>query len=403
LDKREQRPTPSEFGALALFAEQRAAHVEAEAQPITTKVEPNLLAALPRDKWLLASLLQKAIRRGHGSYAIAAARLLTDLDCAYVARRLPIIAYEDIGIANIALVDAVRRSSHALTHLPATNAEASAEDIAAALAASVKSRTACDLTSLCLFSPDATDLEWRLARASVISLIKVATDSRDTYLRRALAVRRLMGIRSSGSPPITLAKSERAFATRELFLALKLPMAVVEVAIRGTGTEGLNATLPLAYALMQASPVVAIESRNDVECASPTLCGMPAYTADMYTRPGQRAFRALLRSAPQLQDILNCHITRREQVRCLGFMVFHTEGSVLDRWLSFPAANKILADVEAVECGHVGISDPWVATAIKEWLLANRALLNAARAEALKNAQQLSDAEADERSETEKP
>ena len=60
-----------------------------------------IVAAFPRDRWILTSLLQKAIRRGRVDYAVAAADSLVALEPDYVASRLPVIAYEDIGVADL--------------------------------------------------------------------------------------------------------------------------------------------------------------------------------------------------------------------------------------------------------------------------------------------------------------
>jgi replication-associated recombination protein RarA len=55
------------------------------------------------DKWVLASNLQKSIRRGLAHIAIGTATRLLALDARYFWRRLLLIAYEDVGFANIGL------------------------------------------------------------------------------------------------------------------------------------------------------------------------------------------------------------------------------------------------------------------------------------------------------------
>ena len=350
---------------------------------VETSVDLQIASTLPRDKWLLASLLQKSIRRGDATYASAAADVLTTIDVTYLARRLPVIAYEDVGIANFPLVDAVRHASRDLTN---GDASARAARIACTLAGSVKSRTACDILSLCSFSPEVNSLERGLARKRVPGLIKTIADSEVTVLERAVALRRLMGVRTDGCPPLALGRDERAVAMAEVFRVLKLPPIAAEVVLRGGQTQGLNTAIPLAFALLDASGMVAIESRHQGELGDAKVNGLPAYVADMYTRPGQAAFRALLRSSLELRSLLDRYVAPRDQVRCLGFLVFHVEGSLMDRWLSFPAANEILAETEAVECRHVGIVDLWAARTIKEWLRTHLPLLNIARAEALTRA-----------------
>ena len=53
------------------------------------------------DRWLLASNLQKAIRRGLTDVAMGTANKLLIVDARYFWRRLLVIAYEDIGYGDI--------------------------------------------------------------------------------------------------------------------------------------------------------------------------------------------------------------------------------------------------------------------------------------------------------------
>jgi replication-associated recombination protein RarA len=53
------------------------------------------------DRWLLASNLQKAIRRGLTDVALGTASKLLIVDARYFWRRLLVIAYEDVGFSNI--------------------------------------------------------------------------------------------------------------------------------------------------------------------------------------------------------------------------------------------------------------------------------------------------------------
>jgi hypothetical protein len=52
------------------------------------------------DKYLLSSALQKCIRRGAAVQSIAIAVRLHQIDPAYLPRRIPIIALEDIGLGD---------------------------------------------------------------------------------------------------------------------------------------------------------------------------------------------------------------------------------------------------------------------------------------------------------------
>ena len=52
------------------------------------------------DKWVLSSAVQKLIRPGNSDRAIHCALRLLQFDPSYLRRRLPVIAYEDIGLGN---------------------------------------------------------------------------------------------------------------------------------------------------------------------------------------------------------------------------------------------------------------------------------------------------------------
>jgi len=55
------------------------------------------------DKWLLSSALQKLIRRGAAEDAFAVACRLHQVDPSYLYRRLPVIAFEDVGLGDLGL------------------------------------------------------------------------------------------------------------------------------------------------------------------------------------------------------------------------------------------------------------------------------------------------------------
>lgn len=60
---------------------------------------------VPSDRWLHTSCLQKAIRRNLPDLAVPSARFLWEFSPRYLMRRLGVIAFEDIGLANLGLVE----------------------------------------------------------------------------------------------------------------------------------------------------------------------------------------------------------------------------------------------------------------------------------------------------------
>ena len=104
----------SNAGALVGEVMPRLAEIKGEVKTIT----PAMIAP-STDRWLLASLLQKAIRRDQPQMALGAAFGLLEIDTPRLWRRLATVALEDIGIGELdvtllvlaaSMIPAVRRA-----------------------------------------------------------------------------------------------------------------------------------------------------------------------------------------------------------------------------------------------------------------------------------------------------
>ncbi len=81
--------------------QQILSEIDAALTRYTCQPEPQLLHA---DKWVLASGLQKAIRRGELRTAQSCAATLIQVDKQMLWRRLQVTALEDVGVGDAALV-----------------------------------------------------------------------------------------------------------------------------------------------------------------------------------------------------------------------------------------------------------------------------------------------------------
>ena len=81
--------------------QQILSEIDAALTRCTRRPEPQLLHA---DKWVLASGLQKAIRRGELRTAQSCAATLMQADKQMLWRRLQVTALEDVGVGDAALV-----------------------------------------------------------------------------------------------------------------------------------------------------------------------------------------------------------------------------------------------------------------------------------------------------------
>ena len=98
-----------------------------EFRPVAPAPPLDAVEPLPCDRWLAASALQKAIRRGDALTAGRAVRTLYRYDPRSAWRRLLVIAYEDIGIGALdAVVTTTVRGANAKARREAGGDEASA-------------------------------------------------------------------------------------------------------------------------------------------------------------------------------------------------------------------------------------------------------------------------------------
>ncbi len=81
--------------------------VERIAEDLTQFQEPTQLMAPLPDIWIAKSLLQKAIRRNDMAQALRATMFAIQVDEKSFWRRLPIIAWEDVGLTDLGLCNAV--------------------------------------------------------------------------------------------------------------------------------------------------------------------------------------------------------------------------------------------------------------------------------------------------------
>jgi hypothetical protein len=336
-----------------------------------------LANSLPKEKWLLASLMQKAIRRGKSNLAAASAIVLDQVEPGYVLRRLPVIAYEDVGVANATLLIDVIAEARNLRTTSLEHRQRRVAVLASLLAASTKSRTACDVLSLMsaarVLMANRSNRPW----VPPLDLAALAEDRNAPLLDRATAFDQLFAASAVS------ARNRGAEANVALLFKVASAMAVPEVVVSaarcGTGTHRLNRFLPLAYEVVFANGAVhqgeARPSRWGAEASGPILlCAL-----DMYTRLGQSAYRRLLRTEGDLAELLRSVPTVRNAVHAIGTLLFHAEGSILDRPVTSSTSQALLQEVELAEERVLGFPSRDAARAVREWLMSHGDRVAAAR------------------------
>jgi hypothetical protein len=319
----------------------------------------------PGDKWLLSSAVQKLIRRGRVEQAVKIALALHKLDPTYLPRRLPIIAFEDIGIGNLEVcfdtlhVFSTQRFAADIPELDRRHLIANLVD---RLARSVKSRVGCDIFCLAHVDQNISTAAAKFSRSSEQCLIAMASDRDAEVTSRALALHLLSGMSvQEGRWHRTLSRFNPG-ALRAIAKKLHLPPAVAWMLIEGRNTAGLAAMLPLVVeAVADATDLQTkqIDEGEPKALAEKPILGLPACSADMYTRVGKAAIadftRAIKQKCPRLFENIR---DARTYSKLMGMVIFHFEGSKLDRWLENSALADYRERVEQAELQTLGVLDP---------------------------------------------
>lgn len=325
-----------------------------------------------RDRWVLASSLQKCIRRGLQEDATDAAVALCTIDREYAWRRLKVIAVEDVGLGDIHLVAAViavagkRRVRDAIGDLRLL------AWLVRLLAAAMKDRTACDLLCRSELSPEMAVVRAELLK-SPLRWEHLALDGSSPMCKRVAALQLLAGfsVRTrAGYRMISRANSE---AVQRVVEALELDPMVAFATLKGSGTESLNIALPFAYLLREEAHVRPIHLAEPGRMTVPRIGGFIAPTFCMYTRVGLRALRMLLYRDAELRGML-IQSGATDAMKALGHALFQVESGLLDRVEDY--APRVRIEAERAELAHFGMTDDAASAALRMFLIERLPALN---------------------------
>lgn len=333
------------------------------AQPSSLDISP----------WLAMSLLQKAIRRGQEGYALwAAATLLRDSP-ERLWRRLGLIAFEDIGVADPEVPYLATAAVTGKQYRKELGGEwAVANFLTSRLALAPKCRSADDLRFVTSAHPSLAQARIDFAFLSTPELLSIVTSSRPLP-ERALALWYAIGTQRCFAEGLLKRKGEPGPVFDALCEA-GLPHTAVEIAREGFRKSG-EVLCPLVALLCPERQAATTTVMND-EVPEPVLIGgVPSWAFDMYSREGRRGLAHFLGSEAETAKWVRSHIPVSQQVRFLGNIVFAVEGSILRPRMRWPIADQLRHQAE-VECHGRHCPD---ATDVLELMRAELPLLEEAR------------------------
>jgi len=296
-----------------------------------------LIPTPPISPWMAASLLQKAIRRGDVPRTQLAVSSLIATDPARFWRRLGIIAFEDIGLANLPLVGQVTIALRGKTYRRTFGGDVRvAMGLASDLARSPKNRAADDLLCILTEHPFTRRLAKKFNGMSERQMLNVVTGCPDAIISSYTAQR----IAIDCNHPLS------ATATRLLEACGVCPSAV------WLGKEGSARTqtmLPLLVGLLTQHNQLRQPNPDDLFPEEVEIAGLPSWALDMFTREGKAAIRRLMAGNTDVARHARETFPCAGRTRLLGEAVFRVESGLLRNRLDGSQGQRLRSQME-LEC-----------------------------------------------------
>ena len=304
------------------------------------------------DKWLLASNLQKSIRRGLAANAIATALALQSLDCRYFWRRLLVIAYEDVGLANVLLChDLLKSFRREALHLR-LGARQVAAYFAGALANSCKSRSLCDAIAMLEFNVQREEYEKPWFGMSDAEIVNAVNCTEISITRRVAALRHICGYKDNSRGMYHSITPARTEPMREVCCRLELTKTETTLFISGQSvSDSLNDPIPLVATFARGE-----RQEMQVEQLFDGIDGILYAACDRHTRLGKRCFAKLAHEVEPFRDFFQRQPRKLDPVAVIGAAIFLVEGSCLNRWVIFPQSDDLRKTFEQNFLEHVGVT-----------------------------------------------
>ncbi|MBB3066655.1 hypothetical protein [Limibacillus halophilus] len=323
--------------------------------------------------WLAMSLLQKAIRRGRVDLALCAARALYRKSPDRLWRRLAVIAFEDVGLADIDAVGLVLAGLSGRKRWARIGGEwAVVSYLTLHLARACKCRATDDLVIVADWHLDLEDVRLSMTYQPFRTLIEHLRS--DAPLEsRAVALRYCLGTDRFPSFNMRPRKGDPK-ALFECFENSQVPMTVVALASEGF-KKGAGLLAPHLMLLWQERSARSLACMADELPEETQISGIPSWCFDMHVREGNRAFARFLEADCRTARWIAQHVPKDERVAYLAGIAFRHEASLVNRRLQWGAGYRIrkMADLG---CSGAGIRD---CSEVLHLLGEDHALLNQVR------------------------
>lgn len=309
---------------------------------------------LPIDRYVAASLMQKAIRRGEVEWASDGAFTLLQMDSRYLWRRLIITLFEDVGLHDARLAWRVLASRQHCLKL-GTEAWPIVQLIVSEMATSPKSQAgnhALHLASADAGKARAVDL---LVDRPLAEAIRWITDSPRPLPELVHAIWTLSGMKLGGiASPIQHPEASGAAG----WAAFDRIVSDGEIrALARAGAQAGASILAVSTALAAPVGYIGLNGYPSVPDAMPPaslIGGVPSWAFDMYTRVGKQALALASKTCSNVRAVLQRdNVPAPKRANVLGSVHFELESASLQARLQHPTDLPLLSRVRTHAAG------PW--------------------------------------------
>jgi hypothetical protein len=309
------------------------------------------------DPWAASSLLQKAIRRGEAELAKEAAAILHRHRGVAVFRRLCMIAFEDIGIGDIDLLQDVTRfaTDKTLREILGPDGEL-IDSLCSRMAQATKDRSADYLYCA------ATKLETAIAEQSELRdlpmdrLLGIASNEELPLTRRAVAALLMCTDSGRTGPLLNLGRVSKFLDT---FAVKPVPLHDAVLQIARARAHPFCLMLPLIWSRWwRVADKVQIADDEIPDCD--TIDGIPLYTFDKHTSLGKRAIARFARENNLVADALRNWVPARSAVDVAEIAAFYADAAPVVRRLQWATGSLLsqmglVADMTGAGCRFAGV------------------------------------------------
>lgn len=331
--------------------------IRQELRQAVRQVTPPALIILPwTDKWVLASALQKAIRRGDAPLAMRCADTMLPLDTSMLLRRLQGTALEDVGIGDL---EAVTQAIVATVDVNWLHRLGGVRQtlwyVISRLSEAPKERSADYLLSITQHDPALVGLRADYADASILDLLGCLGNRTASIESRALAMWYAIGTDRLPGTNLATRKGDPA-VVRHTLECLGAPSALLDagkLAWRRMRNP-FPAFVPLLATVVE--PGVATVQENT---PPPTdfINGIPLYALGGHTRPGKAALRAFAHECLQVQEFLKRHVPVGKWLEAVHVATFHTEAALCRCDLTWPTGRKLKNEAIGIDLAQHGVKE----------------------------------------------